>query len=610
MLYIDLETRSLQDLPTVGVYRYAEDPSFRILMAAYCHDDEPVQVALTDEEIRNIPGLLDPDVPKVAHNAPFERVALSYFFGDGWLDPRQWIDTAALAAEYGRPRSLEKAAASLSAGAKDSAGTRLINLFSKPNKHGEFNRPEDFPLEWMEFVEYCAQDVEVLRDIHKRLGDWPTPAEREFWVHDQYVNDRGMAIDLEMAQLAQAASLENKAEMEAEFTALTGVANPNSVPQVMKWANEEGLRLQNLQAEHIRDFMETNPLSEAQHRALSLRQEIALAAASKYTSALASVSADGRVRGGFTFFGAHTGRWSGKGVQPHNLPRLSFAGEDEVDAAICDLKLGLGADQVTLKKLVRALFIGPYTVIDFNAIEARVVAWLAGEQWALDAFLAGRDIYVETAQRMGGLSRSQGKVAVLALGYNGAVNSLRNMGAEGGDEELLQLVYQWRKANKRIVQLWSTMGDAIEEGGPVGRHLHITRHGSTMKLHLPSGRAIHYHDVKWERYNVKDPKTGKRVVKTGWRYTDPKAPATRIGTYGGRMVENVTQGVARDILAEALVRLHEHGYSVAGHVHDEVLVEGIHPVEDIVKVMCDQPSWATGLPIEAEGGTCKRYRKF
>lgn len=626
MLYIDIETRSRRDLKKVGVYAYAECTDFEILMAGWAIDNGPVNVAIGYDAIAEIPGLWDPSVTKCAHNAQFERVALTQLARhlyliepDEWLHPRYWRDTAALAAENGYPVSLDGAARALRCESKDSAGSRLINLFCKPNRQGGWNDANSHPVEWLDFVDYCSQDVEVLRQIDLSL-DWPTMTELDLWVVDQIINDTGFKIDLDMARLAQEASESNKAAQLEEVTRITGVTNPGSTQQLSKWALDVALYMPNWRAETVEERLSEPDLEPDHRRVLELRQELALAAASKYEAALNTVSADGRVRGGFRFFGAHTGRWAGRGLQPHNLPRAAFecyrpekhehapCCDALAEAAIADLKLGLGASQLDLKKLVRALFVGPFTVVDYAAIEARVVAWLAGEQWALDAFTEGRDIYVETAERMGGLTRSQGKVAVLALGYNGGTNSLRAMGAEGDDEELQSMVDVWRRANRKIVRLWGIMQNAIEDGGRVGPQLSISRHGSTMKMHLPSGRAIHYHNVKWEKYRVEDPVTGKAIIKEGWRYDDPKSPR-RIGTYGGRLVENATQAVARDLLAEALIRLHDRGYTVAAHVHDEVIVEGEHPVELISKIICEQPDWAVGLPIDGEGHTCQRYRK-
>lgn len=338
-------------------------------------------------------------------------------------------------------------------------------------------------------------------------------------------------------------------------------------------------------------------LTADQRTVLELRQELALVASKKYQAAIDASSSDGRLRGGFQYFGAHTGRWAGRRVQLHNLPRAALDSTAEVDAAILDLKLGAGASSQTLKALVRPMFMGPFGIIDYSAIEARVLAWLAGEEWVLEAFRKGRDIYVETAERMGGLTRFQGKVAVLALGYNGSIGSLAAMGAEGDDEQLMMLVHQWRRANPNIVRLWKIMDQAFRGTGmAVGKRMRVEKDGNDRLLHLPSGRAIHYHDVE---------AAGKRITFANFR-----APG-RMDTYGGRLVENATQAVARDILAEALVRLGEAGYDVVGHVHDEVIIEmpqdgTLAQLQDIVTA---SPKWADGLPLGGEGFVSQRYQK-
>lgn len=608
LLYIDLETRSGTDLKKFGVYKYTEDPDFSILMAGWSIDGEPAKVAVGHDEILNIPCLLDSRIPKVAHNAQFERVSLGVLV-ESLRDPALWIDTAAIAAEYGYPVSLDGVTKALGVAEKDSAGTRLVKLFTVPNRDGSWNTAETHPMEWLEFLSYCAQDVDSLVEVHQGLVDFPTETERKLWVVDQRINDRGMRIDIELCRLASWAVTENKDTDKETFTELTGVDNPGSVQQVTRWFAEQGVELPNLQAQTVQDLIddpETDPLHV---KVLELRQDLALAAGGKFTSALECVSPDNRIRGGFRFFGAHTGRWTGQRVQPQNLPRATV---DDPEAAILDLKMGLGADPYTLKALVRSMFIGPLTVVDYASIEARVVAWMANEEWALEAFREGRDIYVETANRMSTpstpLTRSQGKVAVLALGYNGGVNSLRAMGAEGDNDTLQRLVNVWRRANPRIVQLWATMQDAVESGGRVGPHLKITRRGGDMKIHLPSGRAIHYHGVKWERYVVIDKKTNKRIFKEGWRFDNPRMSGARTGTYGGSLVENVTQAIARDVMAEALIRLDEAGYPVVGHVHDEVIVESTD-LEEITKLMTQVPAWGRGLPLDGEGFVTDRYRK-
>lgn len=606
--YIDLETRARVNLKKLGVYKYAEDPDCRVLMAAWSTDGESIQIDEGEEAIRErLLGL--GDVHFIAHNAQFERVLLGVRIDASLQDPKRWTCTQALAAEYGYPVSLDAASKALGVTEKDSAGSRLIRLFCVPNRDGSWNDATTHPMEWLDFLSYCETDVGTMIEVHQKLGGWPTEVERKVWIADQRINDRGMRIDTDLCRIAAETVASNLETDKEEFTELTGVDNPRSVQQVMAWCKEVGLDLPNLRAETIQDAIDDPEIDPAHVRVLELRQDLALAAGGKFAAALESLSPDGRMRGCFRFFGAHTGRWSGQRVQPQNLPRATV---DDPEAAILDLKMGLGATPHTLKALVRSMFIGPLTVVDYASIEARVVAWLANEEWALAAFREGRDIYVETAARMSTpstqLTRFQGKVAVLALGYNGGVNSLRAMGAEGDNDTLQRLVNVWRRANPRIVKLWGRMQDAVDAGGKVGPHIKITRRGDSMKMHLPSGRAISYHGVRWERFVVKDPTTGRKIRKEGYRYNDPKRGGARIGTYGGRLVENATQAVARDVLAEALVRLDEAGYPVVGHVHDEVIVESTD-LDEVTRLMVQSPRWGRGLPIDGEGYLADRYRK-
>ena len=601
-LYIDLETYSAAPLDA-GVYRYAADPSFLILMAAWAVDDGPVTVATTREEINAIPGLSDPATLKVAHNAQFERVCLSVFSGLGageFHDPTTYHDTMAVAGNLGLPKSLEKLSAALGTAPKDTAGAALIRYFCVPNRKGQRNLPESAPEKWLDFVDYCAQDVATLREVHAALGDFPTDAERRVYLADQRINDRGILTDTKLARLAEAAAQDNAAEQLAELKTITGCDNPNSRDQMLRWFQETGLDLPDLQRGTVSAALE-GPLEAPHRRALELRQELALVASKKYSAALAGVSSDSRLRGQFRYFGAHTGRWSGRGVQLQNLPRLGFDTEQEAEAEVVDLLLGFRPDAATLKKLVRPMFRGPFCVVDYAAIEARVIAWLAGETWALEAFAAGQDIYVETAQRMGkalnaSFTRSEGKVAVLALGYNGGVNSLRAMGAKGDDRDLQILVSAWRTANRKIVGLWSELDEAFYSGGKVGR-VRVERNGSHRAIVLPSGRAIHYRDTKFRLDSL-----GRR------RASFMTAQGYRSDTYGGRLSENITQAIARDVLAEALVRLEEAGERVVGHVHDEVLVES-EDLDRIQALVTEPPAWAGGLPLSAAGFVCRRYRK-
>lgn len=604
-LYIDIETYSTTDIKR-GVYRYSEDPEFLVLMAAWAIDDDPTQVAIGHEEIAAIPHLLDGSnvVVRVAHNAQFERVCLSRLATlpvGHYLPPEAWEDTMALMAEWGYPQSLEDGAKALGAEPKDGAGKDLIRWFCQPARNGKRRLPEDHPEKWAAFVEYCRQDVDTMRDMHKRLlakhGAWPTEQERQVWIADQRVNDRGVTVDLELAAHAVEAASANTEEAKAEARAITGVENPNSPAQLLGWF---GGLLPDLKAGTVRDALARDDLTADQRRVLELRQGMALTAHKKFQVALDAASPDGRLRGGFRFFGAHTGRWAGCGLQFQNMPRAGFSSEVEQDAALLDLRLGLGADPHTLKALVRPMLVGPFTVCDYSAIEARVVAWLAGEEWALEAFAEGRDIYVETANRMGGgMGRKEGKVAVLALGYNGGVGSLRAMGGDalGGEAVLQRIVDQWRGANRNIVRLWGRLERAFYYGGQAGDRLTVEADGSDRLVRLPSGRAVVYHQVRAGR----DGRLSFQDPKLRWRTE----------TYGGRLVENVTQAVARDVLGAALVRLVDEGHRVVSHVHDEVIVEAApgSTVQAVHDVMVRPLDWSEGLPLEAAGYVCNRYRK-
>lgn len=641
MLYIDIETYSTQDLKKVTPYRYTEDPEFQIILCAWAYDDDPVQSTRDPAEIPE--DVYRAAVLKCAHNAAFERICFSAHAGVDYLPPEEWEDTMAIAGERGYPQSLEKLAEALGGEQKSSAGTFLISFFCKPNKQGKRNMPEDHPEKWAEFVKYCEQDVVTLRSVERQLGGWPSEQERQAWVVDQKINDRGLPIDAQMCEAAIAAGNTNLQRHLAEMKELTGLPNPNSPAQLLKWLQEAGLKtMNNLQAETVAARLASPALASGSEKAnrvkrvLELRQETAFTTGKKYLAIAAGKSQDDRLRGQFKFFGAHTGRWSSRGVQVHNLTRASLKdridkdklellsgilGKDEAEgilleqvneAAIEELVLLEATDNETLKRLIRALFIVDGVVCDYSAIEARVVAWLAGEEWALQAFRNGRDIYVETAARMSTpgneLTRYQGKVAVLALGYNGSIVSLRAMGGEGTDEELGRLVEQWRGANRNIVRMWRTLGEAFRYGGRVGPYLRVEVVGDDRLIWLPSGRAITYHDVKLdELFRFLDKKTGKWVTKRSDGYADPQGGRTM--TYGGKLTENVTQAVARDILAAALVRLENAGLETLGHVHDEVLVAGTKDVDKVSALMCDSPEWATDLPVDSAGFYCYRYRK-
>lgn len=616
LLFIDIETYSEVNLKGSNVYAYSAHPSFTILMAAWSVDGGKVNLAIGENEVRAIPGLFDDSVTKVAHNAAFERVCFSRLAGRDeadLIDPEQYIDTMALGATWGYPKSLAAMATALGADPKDEAGSHLIRKFCVPRKDGSRATASDYPEDWERFKAYCVQDVYTLIDIYDRLievhGGYPTEAERRLWVASERINDTGIQVDVDLAECAVEAAADNQRSQLRELKEITGLDNPNSTTQLRDWLEQQGHPLENLQKATVQAALETS--TGDVHRALELRQELALVTSKKYQAALSHVSGDGRLRGSFKYFGGHTGRYSGSGVQLQNLSNQGLE-VSEIEPNILDLKLGYGATADTLKKLVRNMFVGPFTVCDYSAIEARVLAWLAGEQWVIDAFASGRDIYIETAARMLDLDyeearphRKYGKVATLALGYGSGIGGLRAFGAQGSDQELQDMVNKWRGASPNIVSFWGDLETAFRKGKgeaagvTVTRHHHHDRH-----IVLPSGRPVVYRRAGQRRVM----KFGREVREI--TFHSPRSNA-REGTYGGRLVENVTQAVARDLLGNGLLNLTDAGHKVVAHVHDEVLVERTEAatVEAVAAAMCDLPAWAAGLPLTAEGYYCDRYRK-
>lgn len=644
-LSIDIETRSSVNLKDANVYRYVIDPNFEILMASYAVDDGPVLDVIGQDDVLDIPGLFDPKVKKVAHNAGFERVCFSAASGlpEGtYIHPREWDCTLALASTFGYPRSLKNLGKFIGGEEKDEAGTALVKFFCVPNKDGTFNSGDDHPEKWEAFVRYCNQDTATHREAYFHfmdLGGWPTNAERNTWIVDQLINDRGIHINIPMAIKAKRAAELNAIDQKKRITELSGIDNPNSVPQMKRWVAEELIdNCPNMQAKTLEALLLSGDLEPHQREVLELRGELAMASSKKYGAALASVCSDSRLRGTLSYHGAHTGRWSGRGTQIQNLPSAAFKDDwDELfdepikgsgllkqEACIQNLLDGERVSPLDLKRLVRPMFDGAgkgLTVVDYSSIEAVVIGWLAGESWLLRAFEDHRDLYVETAKRLGPqFGRKEGKIATLALGFAGGIGSLQAFGAEGSAAELQVLVKAWRAANPNIVNLWRLLDSAFDPSSGstrVGKHLMVThsknRHGVSTNLHLPSGRVLRYHDVRYERYRVVDEATGRAKMKESWRFINPGIPfskTARKGTYGGRLTENVVQATARDLLASGLVGLEKAGYKVVGHVHDEVLIEGIHPIDEIEAIFCKSPSWAVGLPFRGDGGHTDRYRKI
>lgn len=633
MIIFDLETRASISITETNVYRYVEDPRFSVLMMAYGDDADPTLLTTDEVEIRDlVQTWWSAGEDFAAHNSAFDRISLSKLLGIRYLDPARFIDSAVWAVEAGYPRKLELLAKALKVSEKDPAGTALINWFCKPDpKTGEFRKAEDHPEKWEAFCSYCVQDVDTLRECLGVLP-LPVPFERELFVVSERINDRGMPIDLDLAGAAVEAGKINTARSKARvIELLPEVENPGSRIQMKNGLESIGLEMPNMQAETVAEML-AGDLTDVQREVLEHRQELSLSSAAKFAAALRGFSEGDRIRGSFKFYGASTGRWSGSGAQPQNLPRAAITAPvsevvdraltDDIDydeaevicdaehvqEAIDDLYRTGEATPWTLKALVRSMFAGPMTVVDYSSIEARVLAWLAGEKWALQAFADGQDIYTETAIRMGPqFGRQQGKAATLGLGYFGGTNALRNIGMSGTEEELLPLVVTWRRANPKIVAFWDRFWQAWISGGKVGK-VTVRKYTGAREVVLPSGGSIWYRGVRHEKYWVEDKKTKEKVQKEGWRYARPSGGRVRL--WAGLAVENLTQRVARDLLANALIELDREDMPVIGHVHDEVLVEGAHSVDAVAEVMCRKPDWARGLPLVADGFVAPvRYRK-
>lgn len=635
-LSIDLETRSTRDLGKSGVYAYAADPSFTILLFAYSIDGSPVRVVdvAQGEPIPHdiLKALDDPGVAKHAWNANFERICLSAHLGKK-LAPQGWYCTMVHAATLGLPLALKDAAQVLSLDVqKMTEGTRLIRSFSTPDKNGSFTKPADDPEGWLMFKSYNARDVEVEHALQTRFARFPVldAVWEEYWL-DQTINDRGVKLDLNLATQAIQADRSHRETCLAQAQTLTGLENPNSPLQLKDWLATNGCKIESLAKADVDEAQ--NSATGAVKEVLKLRQELSRSSVKKYEAMTIAAGTDDRARGLMQFYGANrTGRWAGRLIQVQNLPRNYLPDLDQARTLIKNghadvVPVLFGSLPDTLSQLIRTAFIPSenhrFIVADFSAIEARVIAWLAGERWILDAFRAGHDIYCETASQMFGVPvekhganselRQKGKIATLACGYSGSTGALTAMGAlrMGLDEsELKPIVDAWRQANPRIVQLWwdieAAAMQAIEKRTKTTLgNLAFECASGMLRITLPSGRTLSYVKPSIGENRFGSPSITYWGQSTGRRWT-------KLETYGGKLAENITQATARDLLTHAMTRLEKAGYRIVMHVHDEVICDqplSHGSVEEACSIMSRPPAWAEGLPLSAEGFECEFYKK-
>ena len=650
---VDIETYSSVDLVKTGTRPYTEAPDFAILLISYKVDDQPTRIidltggagatiTLLPVETADLPAgdldeflclLSDPGVIKTAYNAAFERTCLARYF-DRPMPPEQWQCTMVQAATMGLPGTLAQVGAALGLEKqKMEEGKELIRYFCKPTKDGTRRLPGDAPEKWERFKQYNVRDVDVETDIRERLSRWPRPqVELDAWALDQRINDRGVRLDAALVDQALKLDAEYSSRLMGEARELTGLQNPNSDAQLKTWLGAHGVLADSLDKESIPALLDAAP-DDTTRRALQLRQELGKTSVKKYEAIDRAMCSDGRVHGLLQFYGANrTGRWAGRLVQVQNLPQnhipdLALARDLVKTGRYDDLETLFESTPNVLSELIRTAFIPRpgtrFIVADFSAIEARVIAWLSGEQWRLDVFQQGGDIYCASASQMFGVPvekhgqnshlRQKGKIAELALGYGGSVGALTAMGAlEMGltEEELPELVKQWRAANPHITKLWwnvdAAATEALEEKTEtaVGM-IRFVYQSKKLFVVLPSGRKLCY-----MRPDFTTNRFGNRSMC--YMGVGENKKWTSIETYGPKLVENIVQAIARDLLALAMLRLRNAGYEIVMHIHDEAVLEvpiGESSVEEICAIMGEAPDWAAGLPLRADGYECDFYKK-
>ena len=649
-LGIDIETYSSNDLPSCGVYKYVEAEDFTILLFAYSVDGGPVtccdfaQGEELPEEI--LAALRDPKVVKTAFNAAFERICISKYYGWPLMDPAQWRCTMVRAARMGLPLSLGQCGEVLKlADGKMKEGAALIRYFSCPTrkKDGTIVRhlPSDAPDRWEVFVKYNIRDVEVEQAILKivrRLE--PADFDEELYTVDQLINDRGVMIDRQLVNNAARFDEEYKQHLLAEAQELSGMDNPNSPSQIKEYLQKvTGQVFQSLNKKSLDDIEDSLKYWPKARKVLALRREMGKTSNKKYCAMQQCVCSDGRIHGLLQFCGAaRTGRWAGRLVQVQNLPQnhlqdLDYARNLVKAGDLEDFELNYGNPTQVLSELIRTAFIAKpgctFHVCDFSAIEARVIAWLAGETWVLDVFRKGGDIYCATASQMFGVPvekhganaelRQKGKIAVLALGYGGGVSALEAMGGSRmglSQQEEKDIMLRWREANPKIVKLWKVIElaaiRALQTGETItiNRGIEVGRHWGCLTIKLPSGRTICY------------PRASIGVERNdGWRGDHPiieyeglnqiTKKWEKIRTYGGKLTENVVQSIARDILGVVILRAYRKSLNIVFHIHDEIIVEAEadQTLKDVETLFSEPISWCTDLPLKGAGYSTPYYLK-
>lgn len=657
-LSIDIETYCDLNIADVGVYRYVDHPSFEIMLIAYQWQQdyemelEPELIDLTEplgeyqegmiEELRE--ALTDPNVIKHAYNANFERTALAKWLGVP-MPPEQWRCTMVHAATLGLPGSLGQVGKVLGFAedkAKDKDGKALIQYFCKPckptktNKGRTRNLPEHDPEKWERFKSYNRQDVTAEEAIYERLKKWtPIDSEHALWCLDQRINDRGVKLDMPFVDGIVEFDIKHQAELLEEAQRLTGLQNPNSNNQLKIWLQDQGVETSSVDKAHVEELLKTTEGDIK--RVLEIKQELGKTSTKKYYAMQDCVCSDGRLHGSLQFYGANrTGRWAGRLVQVHNLPQnhiddIELCREVVRDRDFETAEMMWGQMPFILSQLIRTAFIASpgnrFIISDFSAIEARVLAWLAGEQWRLDVFNTHGKIYEASASQMfhipiesikkGSKLRQQGKIAELALGYGGGFGAIKKMDSKGSipDDEIMPLVNNWRKANPHITKFWNLVEvaarTAITEHRIIRtKWLNFMYDGGILFIQLPSGRKIAY----WNAHIGVGPK-GKEAILYGGVDQTTKQWINNVETYGGKLTENIVQATARDCLATAMMRVADEkegiGANIVMHVHDEMIIDAPPDISNdaITEIMGTPISWAPGLPLKGDTYDTSFYKK-